>query len=226
MKLKFSTLASVTLLGSLLFATGCHTVEQVRAFQPPEPVAPEIALDRLKEGNKRFVAGTSQNPRQSAAQRMALAKGQWPFAIVLGCADSRTSPDLVFDQGLGDLFIVRVAGNVANHEGLGSIEYAVQHLGSRLIVVLGHESCGAVKAAKAEASGHLSPHLDSLLKAIKPAVNATAGGDLETAVRANVQLVVSQIRSNPELKKLFKAGTIKVVGAYYDLDSGVVSYLP
>lgn len=227
MKLKFGSIASTTLLLALFLGTGCHSVNPVHAFQPPEPVAPDIALDRLKEGNKRFVAGTSQNPRQSAAQRMALAKGQWPFAAILGCADSRTSPDLVFDQGLGDLFIVRVAGNVVNHEGLGSIEYAVEHLGSRLIVVLGHEACGAVKAARAEASsGHLSPHLASLLQAIKPAVTATAGEDLESTVRANVQHVTKLIRTNPELKKLFAAGTIKVVGAYYDLDTGVVSYLP
>ena len=106
------------------------------------------ALARLKAGNARFVAGKLEHPRQTAARRTELATSQHPFAVVLACADSRTSPGLLFDEGLGDVFVVRVAGNVLNNELLGSIEYAVEHLGTQLVVVLGHERCGAVAAAR------------------------------------------------------------------------------
>ena len=140
-------------------------------------ISPVEALQRLKTGNQRFVASKLQHPHQSAERRTELATSQHPFAIVLGCADSRTAPEVVFDQGLGDIFVIRVAGNVLNDETLGSIEYGVEHLGAQLIVVLGHERCGAVKAAreliaaKAEAPGHIQ----SLIKAIQPAVETTAG---------------------------------------------------
>jgi carbonic anhydrase len=157
-----------------------------------------------------------------------VATSHYPFAIVIGCADSRTSPEVIFDQGLGDIFVVRVAGNVLNDEAVGSIEYAVEHLGAQLIVVLGHERCGAIKAArdtiaaKAEAPGHIQ----SLVKAIQPAVEATAGADVEATAKANVQNVVQTLRdSAPILKEMVTVGTISVVGAYYDLDTGAVEFL-
>ncbi len=160
-------------------------------------------------------------------RRAELATGQRPFAIVLGCADSRTSPEVLFDQGLGDLFVVRVAGNVLDDHVLASIEYAVDHLGAQLIVVLGHQRCGAVQAAKEtlEAKAEAPAHINSLVAAIKPAVEATRGADVETTIKANTENVVQSLRSSePVLKKEVEAGAITVLGAYYDLDTGAVAF--
>jgi Carbonic anhydrase len=137
-------------------------------------------------------------------------------------------PEIVFDQGLGDLFVVRVAGNVINDEGLGSIEYTVDHLGTRLILVLGHQRCGAVQAAKETiaAKGKAPGHIESLVTAIKPAVEATAKDDLETTVKANVKNVVKALRSSaPILKAKVDSGEIQVIGGYYSLDTGTVTFL-
>jgi carbonic anhydrase len=137
-------------------------------------------------------------------------------------------PEIVFDQGLGDLFVVRVAGNVIDDHGLGSIEYAVDHLGARLIVVLGHQSCGAVKAAKETiaAKGKAPGHIQSLVTAIKPVVEATAKDDLDTTVKANVKHVVQALRSStPILKAKVDSGEVQVIGGYYSLDTGAVSLL-
>ena len=137
-------------------------------------------------------------------------------------------PEIVFDRGLGDLFIVRVAGNVINDEGLGSIEYSVDHLGTRLILVLGHQSCGAVKAARETiaAKGKAPGHIESLVAAIKPAVEATAKDDLETTVKANVKNVVQALRaSTPILKAKVDSGDVQVIGGYYSLDTGAVTFL-
>lgn len=216
---------------SLLFAgplqQGALAKEPAHSDAAPA-VSPTEALSRLKAGNARFASGELQHPRQGTHRREELANGQHPFAVVLGCADSRTSPEVLFDQGLGDLFVVRVAGNIADDGGIGSIEYAVEHLGARLIVVLGHERCGAVKAArdtiaaKTEAPGHLK----ALVKAIAPAVKATAGKDAEATAHANEQLVAQQLRtSKPVLKDLVAEGKIAVVAAHYDLDSGKVVFL-
>ncbi len=190
-------------------------------------VAPAEALARLKAGNQRFSTNKMQHRNQTAERRAELATGQHPFAIVLACADSRTAPEVVFDQGLGDLFVVRVAGNVLNDETIGSIEYAVDHLGAQLIVVLGHERCGAVAAArdtiaaKAEAPGHIQ----SLVKAIQPAVEATMGADAETTAKANEMNVAQALRdSAPILKEKVAAGTLSVVAAHYDLDTGAVEF--
>ena len=134
----------------------------------------------------------------------------------------------MFDQGLGDLFVVRVAGNVIDDHGLGSIEYAVDHLGARLIVVLGHQSCGAVKAAKETiaAKGKAPGHIQSLVTAIKPVVEATAKDDLETTVKANVKHVVQALRSStPILKAKVDSGDVQVIGGYYSLDTGAVTFL-
>src|SRR5438552_18099724 len=132
-----------SLLAAHDFARGA---DPSHAEQPA--VASAEAISRLKEGNGRYTSGTTQHPGQTAERRTELANTQHPFATIVSCSDSRVPPEIVFDQGLGDLFIVRVAGNVINDEGLGSIEYSVDHLGTRLILVLGHQSCGAVKAAR------------------------------------------------------------------------------
>ena len=191
-------------------------------------VSPTEALARLKAGNQRFVASKLEHPRQTAERRTELANSQHPFAVVLGCADSRTSPELVFDQGLGDVFVVRVAGNVLNDETVGSIEYAVEHLGAQLIVVLGHERCGAIQAARETiaAKGKAPGHIQSLVKAIAPAVEATVGQDAEATAKANELYVAKELReSAPILKEMVEKGTVSVVAAHYDLDTGAVEFL-
>jgi carbonic anhydrase len=187
----------------------------------------EKALKTLQEGNSRYIASRSTHPDQSAARRREIATGQHPFAVVLGCADSRVPPEVIFDQGLGDLFTVRVAGNIASAEVLGSIEYAVEHLHVPLVVVLGHEKCGAVAATAHHESGFF--HVSSLVRVIEPAVEEakTQPGDLiHNAVACNIRNGVRTISSaTPELKKLIEEGKLRVIGADYDLESGRVELL-
>ena len=194
----------------------------------PAALNPDQALKELLAGNERYCAKGMTHPHQSAARRTELAKAQHPFAIVLSCSDSRVPPEVVFDQGLGDLFVIRVAGNAPSDEVIASIEYAVAHLGSKLIVVLGHERCGAV-AATLE-GGVPEGHLASLINRIQPAVEKAKkqGGDvLDNAVRINVEESVSLLKSSkPLLSKAAAAGHVKILGARYDLDSGKVEVLP
>ena len=192
-------------------------------------LSPDDALKMLMEGNARFVAAKAEHPAQSAERRAEVAKGQAPFAVVLGCADSRLSPEILFDRGLGDLFVVRVAGNIADDAVIGSIEYAVEHLHAPLVMVLGHEKCGAVQAAidTAAQMGDAPGHLGALTKPIQPAVAQakTQGGDLlDTAIIANVGNVTAQLKmSEPLLAHMVHDEHIKVVGARYDLDTGEVT---
>ncbi len=218
-----SWLIAVSLVGGSQFA---------RAADPAHPeqptVAPAEAIAKLKEGNARYTSGNLQHPGQTTERRAELTKSQHPFAIILSCSDSRVPPEIVFDQGLGDLFIVRVAGNVLNDEGLGSIEYGVEILGARLIVVLGHQSCGAVDAAMktVAAKGKAPGHIQSLVTAIKPVVTATPKGDLDTMIKANVKHVVDALRSStPILKARVESGDVQVMGGYYTLDTGAVTFL-
>jgi carbonic anhydrase len=203
-----------------------------RAADPAHPehptVAPAEAISRLQAGNGRYTNGNPQHPRQASQEREKLTKSQHPFAIVLGCSDSRVPPEIVFDQGLGDLFVLRVAGNVIDDHSLGSAEYAVDHLAVRLIVVLGHQRCGAVKAAKdtIAAKTEAPAHIQSLVTAIQPAVEATVHGDLEATVKTNVKDVVQALRSStPVVKAKVDSGQVRVVGAYYSLDTGSVTFL-
>jgi carbonic anhydrase len=194
----------------------------------PAALSPDQALKELLAGNERYCAKGMTHPHQSATRRTELAKTQHPFAIVLSCSDSRVPPEVVFDQGLGDLFVIRVAGNVPSDEVIASIEYAVAHLGSKLIVVLGHERCGAV-AATLE-GGAPEGHLASLIDRIQPAVQKAKkqGGDvLDSAVRINVEESVSLLKSaKPLLSKAAAEGHVKILGARYDLDSGKIEVLP
>jgi carbonic anhydrase len=190
------------------------------------------ALQRLLDGNKRYVTTNFAHPDQTAERRIEVANAQHPFACILGCSDSRVPAEIVFDQGLGDLFMVRVAGNVASSgEVLGSIEFAVAELQVPLVLVLGHKRCGAVTAAvEAVVRGVTPPgHIDSLVKAIQPAVARVQGslGDLlDNAVRANVELVVAQLaRSEPILAPAVRAGRVRIAGARYDLDTGQVDII-
>ncbi len=198
------------------------------ASESAPAVSGEAAWQKLMEGNQRYVAGTMTQAHQDAGRRTEVAKGQHPLAVVVGCADSRVPPELLFDQGLGDLFVVRLAGHVIDDAALGSIEYAVEHLGTGLIVVLGHERCGAVGAAVA--GGEAPGHLPALIHAIAPAVAAarTAPGDLnENAMRIHATLVAQGLAaSEPILAEKVKAGQLRIVAARYDLDDGNVTLLP
>src|SRR5215831_3054125 len=169
------------------------------------------ALSRLLAGNARFVAYKERHPDESADRRRELISGQHPFAVILGCSDSRVAPELLFDEGLGDLFVIRVAGNIVDDAVLGSIEYAVEHLGTKLIVVLGHEKCGAVSAAVESESA--PGHIGSLVSAIRPAVLATAsapGDRVHNCVVENARRVARQIReSEPILKEKTEQGGVK-----------------
>lgn len=182
------------------------------------------ALQRLLDGNRRFVNGTSMHPDADGARRASLKTGQKPFAVILSCSDSRVPPEIIFDQGLGDLFVVRVAGNVFDDAVDGSIEYAVEHLGADLIMVMGHESCGAVKAA---IDHNEEAHIKFLAHAIEPAIEgalAQPGDKIDNSVRANALYVVEQIKKNePILTKKIAEGKLRVVAAYYDLDNGEVT---
>jgi len=184
-------------------------------------------LQRLIEGNKRFAASKAEHINQSEERRIELAKGQKPFAVVVTCSDSRVPPEIIFDQGLGDIFVIRTAGNIVDDIGLGSIEYAVEHLGVRLIVVLGHEKCGAVDAAVK--SGHAEGHIQNLIDAIRPIVEKekkNKGDLLDNSVKANVLMVVKKLNSSePILKEFVHEKKLTIVGARYDLDDGVVTIL-
>jgi carbonic anhydrase len=203
------------------------------AFSAGPGVTADEALTKLKEGNTRFVAGASVQPHQDAARRQETATGgQHPFATVLTCADSRVPPEVVFDQGLGDVFTVRVAGNVAATDEIGSIEYGAEHLGTALVVVLGHTKCGAVTAVvKGE---HVTPNIEKLVAPIVPAVTGVrerfASADTEEiiskAIEANVwQAIADMYAKSPLLKKMAAQGKVKIVGALYDVDSGRVDFL-
>ena len=184
-------------------------------------------LRRLLDGNERFVASRMAYPDQSPEHRAKISQAQEPFAVVLCCSDSRVPPEIIFDQGLGDLFIVRVAGNSVEPATLGSIEYAAEHLKTSLVVVLGHERCGAVKAAVApgEAPGHLGAILDPIRPSVE-AVKAKGGDVAENAMKAHVRNMVGQLKSSkPVLAELSHEGRLKVVGARYDLDTGRVEIL-
>lgn len=185
------------------------------------------AWEMLKAGNQRYVDRKLSHPHQTAQRMVELAKGQHPFAIVLGCADSRVPPEIIFDQGLGDLFVIRVAGNIVDDAIAGSIEYAVEELHVPLLVILGHERCGAVTAAVK--GGEVPGHISTLINAIKPAVKSVKGlpGDLvENSVKANIKIVVSQLKSTqPIVSKLVKSNKLKIIGGRYDLDSGKVDLI-
>src|SRR6266576_2945172 len=192
-----------------------------------DKVSSDSALAELKEGNKHHVAHRYSHPHETAERQRQLTTGQYPHAQILSCADSRVPPEIIFDQGLGDLFVVRVAGNVATDTEIGSLEYGAEHLHIPLLVVLGHESCGAVTAAVqgGEAEGHIA----ALVNLIKPAVQKSresAGDPVANAVRTNVKLVVAQLRSSaPVLSKLVADGKLKIVGGVYSLETGKVTWL-
>jgi carbonic anhydrase len=190
-----------------------------------QPVSPDEALKKLLRGNERFVTGKRENPNQSRARLMETSVAQYPYASILGCADSRVPSELLFDQGLGDLFVVRVAGNVQSLTAIGSLEFASAVLGSQLILVLGHTRCGAVQAAIRNEP--LPGRIGVFVEEIKPAVESVRdkAGDLEkNSIIANVQYQAKElVESSTILGGLVKEGKLKIVGGVYELTTGKVT---
>ena len=206
--------------------TACSVIDGSSAEPTPEPAvtSPDEALQRLLDGNQRYVNNRAVDPNQSETRRVEVASGQHPFATILGCVDSRVPPEIVFDRGLGDLFVIRTAGQVVDQAVLGSIEFGSLEFGIPLIFVLGHESCGAVKATL-EAHGAAEGSIGYLVEAITPAIEAAqgqAGDELDNAVKANVSLVVELLKQSPILSEAISAGKLKIVGGRYDLDRGAI----
>lgn len=191
------------------------------ATEYTSPPSPKVALERLLAGNKRYSQDMLLHPNRNQIRREALTSQQSPFAIILGCSDSRVSPEIVFDQGLGDLFVVRVAGNVVGPIELDSIEYSVEYLNSSLIFVLGHENCGAVTAVL---SG-TTRDIEAIAIQIEPAIEKSKGmpgNRLENAVKTNVSVVVNQIKKSETIAKFIAEKKLDVVGGYYKLASGEI----
>jgi len=188
---------------------------------------PDQALQMLVTGNRRYVSGQALHPNQSAERRQALVSGQQPFAAVLACADSRVPPEVFCDQGLGDLFVVRNAGNVVDDVVLGSLEYAVEHLGAPLVAVIGHTRCGAITAAVQ--GGHAPGHIASVVDRLKPAVAAAsgeAGNAVLNAVVANVRQAVAALKAcEPILAEAARIGRLQVAGGVYYLDTGELEFI-
>lgn len=194
---------------------------------PKSRLTADEAINILKEGNNRFTSGQLEHPNHCEESRQSLATGQEPIATVLTCSDSRVPPVDIFDQGLGDLFVVRVAGNIIGDHTLGSIEYAVRHLHTPLVLVLGHSSCGAVTAVASGAS--LEGHIATLGPAIQTAIKSVEDMEGDTVDNVSIELAKQVARkiseSEPVVADLVKDGAVKVIPAFYDLSSGEVRFL-
>lgn len=197
------------------------------AISRVEPnLSPDAALSLLLDGNKRFVEQKYVNPNQDVPRIVEVSKNQSPFACVLSCSDSRVSPEIVFDRGLGDLFVVRDAGNVATPGEIGSLEYGTLVLGAKIILVLGHENCTAIQTALRGVS--LPGSFGNIVEAVLPAVKSVEkerGNAIENAVKANIFLQKERVKNSPIIARLIREQKLKVVGAYYDLNTGRVSLL-
>jgi carbonic anhydrase len=190
----------------------------MKIHQPAELIEDaNVALQMLKEGNARYLKGELIQKSSYSEDRAVLSGGQKPFAVILTCSDSRVAPEIFFDQKLGDIFVIRNAGNIADRTTVGSLEYAVEHLKSRLVVVCGHGKCGAVTAACS--GGELPPNINHIVQYIKPAVKR--GGDVDAVIHYHVKVMAAYIKKNETIKHL----GVTVIGAYYDINSGAVEWL-
>jgi carbonic anhydrase len=218
------------MVASLFFGLALYGTASGQAHPAEAPsVTPAAALGRLVEGNKRFAAGAPSHRHEDLGWRRELTAGQHPFATIFGCSDSRVPSELVFDQGFGDLFVVRVAGNIGGEDDLGSIEYAVIHLHTPLVLVMGHEGCGAVTAALAADSSraHEAAGIQAMLSHVVPSLKTVDRSvpqpqQVHLGVEANVRRSVALLRDTPELKERIASGTLDIVGAVYELDTGKV----
>lgn len=208
------TLALLLLFASTVLASGAAGLDA------------EEALKKLMDGNRRFVSETYDRGDIGPGRRAEISKGQRPFAVIVDCSDSRVVPEFIFDQGLGDLFVIRTAGNIVDDIAIGSVEYAVKHLGVRLVLVLGHDDCGAVKATVA--GGKAEGHIDAILQAIRPAVAVAMqkpGNLLDNAIAQNVDMVINRLQSaQPILAQALQTGDVRIVGGVYHLKDGSVDW--
>lgn len=224
----FLKLGSLGALG--LAATASNLLWQVKAEATElsaltsSSLSPNDALEKLMAGNQRFIRHQPQYPDQSEARLREVAQAQHPFATVLSCADSRVPVEIIFDQGIGDIFDVRIAGNIATPAAIGSIEYAVALLGTPLLMVLGHERCGAVTAAVQQQAlpGEISTFVQAILPAVER-VKDQPGDVVDNAVAANVQYQIEQLQRSPLLRERLQSGKLKIVGGRYDLDTGTIA---
>ena len=214
---------SLSLLLALSFNNGAifasHDIENLSAKE---------AIQKLKDGNKRFIKNQAQHPDESIERKKEMLKGQHPFVVILSCSDSRVPPELIFDQGLGDIFEIRNAGNVLNEHVIGSIEYAVMHCGVKLIVIMGHQDCGAIAATLSGVSE--TKYIQALEDSIKPAIEDCKKEGLEinsdNVVKAHVMQDINELLTqDSQLVKYMKEHKVKIVPAYYHIDTGKVDFL-
>lgn len=230
--LKFLGLSTLS-FGSITACNGIITNRETNSFPQtnpnPNPISANEAERRLIQGNRRFVNQSRQYPNQSRRRLQSVTKAQYPFAAILGCADSRVPPEMIFDQGFGDLFVVRVAGNVASDMAIGSLEYTTTSLGTQLIVVLGHKKCGAVAAAIKNQP--VPGRIGSIVSNIQPALNQSRleindFDNAENAVINNIQYQTEKLlRNSNVLTQLVRNGRLAIVGAFYDIDTRKVRFL-
>ncbi len=213
-------------IGLALIAISLTVIPPAWAANVAPTMSAARALQLLLDGNQRFIAGRMDHPNQSEHRREEVAKGQHPFASVLSCSDSRVPPEVIFDRGLGDLFVVRVAGNVATPITIQSLDYSVKHLGVRVVMILGHTECGAVKAAILghDDEGDVGPLLTELRPAVADA-KGEPGDPVTNAVRENVKLVIKKLEESPELAAMVKSGELRIIGGVYDLKTGKIEIL-
>lgn len=219
--------------GAVALGTGTLTAglgsKVVVAQKPaaPKNLTPDQALQLLVDGNERFIKGKPINSTNRDIKRVRIvSQNQYPFASILSCADSRVPAEIIFDQGFGDLFMCRVAGNIATPEEMGSLEFGTSVLGSKVLMVMGHKRCGAVTAAIK--GGEFPGQIGSLIEAIQPALktaNISKSNQLEEGVKANVLYQVQTVKKSPVVSELIQQNKLKVVGSYYDLDTGLVTIL-
>ena len=224
----FSLTRKWFLAGTAALVASPGVISKASAANATPPMSADAALAKLKAGNVTFVKEMAGTRLQTIEERAALGQGQTPYAAILSCADSRTTPEIIFSEGLGDLFVVRVAGNVASATERASLEYAAAVLKTPLIVVMGHSSCGAVKAAIDLTKGQTFPgDIQELARLIEPAAKETkdqAGDWLKNATLENIKLCIGNLRASAVLDGLVTSGALKLVGAYYEVNTGVVTF--
>jgi carbonic anhydrase len=224
---KFLNISALALGATALTGIVTHPIKAEDQPDEYEPASPELnpdeALELLMKGNQRFINNKRQNPNQTIARVEETAKGQFPFAAILSCADSRIPVEIIFDRGLGDLFVVRNAGNIAATEEFGSLEFGTLVLGAKVLMVIGHDQCGAVKAAIK--GGEFPGKIGSIVEQIAPAVEIAKnepGDQLENTIKANVMLQIERLKQSPVISQLIAENKLKIVGSRYNLDSGEV----
>lgn len=238
--LEFAGISGAALLGTAACTTeraaSLPVASRTASKAPAKPAKAEVrphdaasALAALVRGNQRWYSSHAEHPHADRTVRASLTKGQHPFVTVLGCMDSRVPPELIFDQGLGDMFTLRTAGQVLDEAVLGSVSYGIVELGIPLIVVLGHQKCGAVTAAVEAVEKNHRPagHLATLVEKIRPAVEQTSGTDhLGAAINANIRMEVDALTRDSDVAPYVRSGKVKIVGARYDLTTGKVTFQP